>query len=166
MVFHGSLSDSNSPQVSRNSLSILVDLNKAVDWMVSTCPSPPVFVSIIWSTHYNWYNHHSRVPQLLQFSRSSYLSFFSLSFNFTLWSAGIGKSTILQVLFLLLIIIRSTRLAGIWWSACISKSQRSLCVSFSRTDSRLCIYNFFVWSNFNFLRNSQSVILPTQSCLV
>ena len=36
---------------------------------------------------------------------SRYLSFFSISFNFTLWSAGRTKSTIPQFLFLLLIII-------------------------------------------------------------
>ena len=29
-----------------------------------------------------------------------------------------------------------------------------------------CIYHSFVWSNLNFLRNSQSITLPTQSCLV
>ena len=34
------------------------------------------------------------------FFKFRYLSFFTLSFNFTLWSAGIEKSTILQVLFL------------------------------------------------------------------
>ena len=38
MVFHWSLSDSNSPQVSRTLLSILADLNNVVVWMVSTCP--------------------------------------------------------------------------------------------------------------------------------
>ena len=38
MVLHGSLSDSNSPQVSRTFLSILADLSNAVTWMVSTCP--------------------------------------------------------------------------------------------------------------------------------
>ena len=32
-------------------------------------------------------------------ARSRYLSFFSLSFSFTVWSAGSEKSTILQVLF-------------------------------------------------------------------
>ena len=42
--------------------------------------------------------------------RSIYLSHFSLSFNFILWSDGTAKITILQVLFLLLIIIRSGRL--------------------------------------------------------
>ena len=36
MAFYWSLSDSNSPQVSRTFLSILVDLNNAVVYMVST----------------------------------------------------------------------------------------------------------------------------------
>ena len=54
----------------------------------------------------------------------------------------------------------------IMWSVCISKSQKSLCVSFSRTDFGLCIYYLFEWSNFNFLHNSQWITLPTQSCLV
>ena len=39
MVFHGSLSDSKSPQVSRILLSILAVLNNVVVWMVSTRPS-------------------------------------------------------------------------------------------------------------------------------
>ena len=38
MVFHWSLSDSKSTQVSRNLLSILAVLNNAVVWMVSTRP--------------------------------------------------------------------------------------------------------------------------------
>ena len=38
MVFHLSLSDSKSPQVSRTLLSILADLNHAVVWMLSTRP--------------------------------------------------------------------------------------------------------------------------------
>ena len=49
---------------------------------------------------------------------------------------------------------------------CMSKSQRSLCVSFSRTDSGLCIYHLLEWSNFNFLHDSQWIPLPTQSFLV
>ena len=36
MVFHWSLSDSKSPQVSRTPLSILAVLNNALIWMVST----------------------------------------------------------------------------------------------------------------------------------
>ena len=38
MVFHWSLSDSKSPQVSRTFLGILAVLNNVVFWMVSTCP--------------------------------------------------------------------------------------------------------------------------------
>ena len=37
MVFHWSLSGSKFPQVSRTLLSILTDLNNAVDWMVPIC---------------------------------------------------------------------------------------------------------------------------------
>ena len=52
---------------------------------------------------------------------SRYLSFFSLSFSFILWSAGTAKSTSMQVLFFLLIITRFGRLAKIRWSVCISR---------------------------------------------
>ena len=61
--------------------------------------------------------------------------------------------------------MRSGLLAGIRWSVCISKSHRSLCVSFSMTGAGLCIYHLFVWSNWNFLHISQWITLPTQSCL-
>ena len=40
MVFHWSLSDHKSPQVSRTLLSILAVLNNVVVWMVSTHPPP------------------------------------------------------------------------------------------------------------------------------
>ena len=69
-------------------------------------------------------------------------------------------------LFLLLIIIRSGRLAEMKWSVCMLKFHRSLCVSFSSTDVGFCIYNLFIWSNFNFLHNSLWITLHTQSCLV
>ena len=55
----------------------------------------------------------------------------------------------------LLIITRSGRLAEIRWSICISKSKRTSCVSFSRTDSVLCIHHLFVWSDFNLLHSSK-----------
>ena len=99
-------------------------------------------------------------------ARSRYLSFFSYSFRFILWSAGIAKSSILQVLFFLLIIIMSGILAEIRWSVCMSKSHRSLCVWFSWTGAGLCIYHLFVWSNLNFLHISQWINLPIQSFLV
>ena len=65
----------------------------------------------------------------------------------------------------LLIIMRSGLLSGIRWSVCMLKSHRSLCETFSRTGTGLCIYHLFVWSNLNFLHISQWITLPTQSCL-
>ena len=85
-------------------------------------------------------------------------SLFSLSLSFTFWSAGTAKSTIRQVLFFFLTIPRPGRLAEVRWSVCISKSLRTFCVSFSWSDSGLCIYHLFVWSNFNFLHNSQCTL--------
>ena len=132
MVFHWSLSDSKSPQVSRTCLSILAVLSNAVVWIVST--RPPTFMS---SRPFNnplvivpnapitigtivTFMFHSFFNSL---ARSMNLSFFSLSFRFILWSAGTAKTTILQVLFFffLLIIMRSGLLAGIRWSICILK---------------------------------------------
>ena len=97
-------------------------------------------------------------------ARSKYLSLFWHSFNFTIWSAGTESSQFCKFSFL--IIIKSDRLAGIRGSVCIWKSQRSLCITFSRADAGLCIYHLFVWLNFNFLHNSQWITLPTKSCLV
>ena len=114
MVFHWSLSDSKSPQVSRTRLSILAVLSNAVVWIVSTRPptsksprpfnNPLVTVpnaritidTIVTCMFHSFFN---------SWARSRYLSFFSLSFRFILWSARTAKSTILQILFLLLIII-------------------------------------------------------------
>ena len=66
----------------------------------------------------------------------------------------------------LLINIWFSFLAGIKWSVCISKSQKILCVSCSRTDSGLCIYHLLVWSNFSLLYNSRWIKFSTQSCLL
>ena len=113
MVFHRSLSDSKSPQVSRTLLSILAVLNNAVVLIVSTrpptskssspfsnplvtVPNAPITIGIIVTCMF-----HSFFNSL---ARSRYLSFFSHSFSFILWSAETAKSTILQVLFLLLLL--------------------------------------------------------------
>ena len=81
MVFHRSLSDSKSPQVSRALLSILADLNNAVVWMVSTRPfiskSSDSFINpfsdCTKSTNYNWYKRHFHIPQFLNsLARSMY----------------------------------------------------------------------------------------------
>ena len=87
-------------------------------------------------------------------------------FQFILWSPEIAQFTILQVLFFLLIIISSGLLAEIRWSVCMSMSHRGLCVSFSKTDAGLCIHQFFIWSNLNFLNISQKINLPALPYLV
>ena len=111
MVFHWSLSDSKSPQVSRTLLSILAVLNNAVVCMVSTrpltskssspfinplvtVPNAPITIGIIVTCMF-----HSFFNSL---PRSRYLSFFSHSFSFILWSTGTPKSTILEILFFFL----------------------------------------------------------------
>ena len=130
MVFHRSLRDSKSSYVYRTHLRILAVLGNAVIWIVSTRPptskssrpfnNPLVIVpkapitigTIVTFMFQSLFN---------SLARSRYLSFFSLSFRFILWSAGTAKSTILQILFLfiylfiffLLIIIRYGLLAGI-----------------------------------------------------
>ena len=131
MVFHWSLSDSKSLQVSGTRLSIPAVLSNAVFWIVSTrpltskssrpfnnplvtLPKAPITIGTIVT-----FMFHSFFNSL---ARSRYLSFFSLSFRFILWSPGTAKSTILQILFLLLIIMRSGLLAGIRWSVCMLKS--------------------------------------------
>ena len=105
------------------------------------------------STSDNWYNCPLHVPYFFtSLARSRYLSLFSHSFSFILWSAGTAKSTILQIFyFLLLIIIRSGLLDEIRWFVCMSKSHRSSWVSFSWTCGGLCIYHLLVWSNLSFL---------------
>ena len=157
MIFHWRLSDSKSPQVSRTLLSILAVFNNAVVWMVTTRPptskSPRPFnnplvtvpkapmtigitVTFMFHSFFNF------------LATSRYLFLFSHPLSFILWSARTAKLTILQIFFfLLLIIIRSGLLAEIRWSVCMSKSYRSLCVSFSRTGADLCIYHLLAWSN-------------------
>ena len=107
MIFHWSLSDSKSPQVSRTRLSILAVLSNAVVWIVSTHPpiskssrpfhNPLVIVpnAPITTGTIVTFMLHSFFSSL---AWSRYLTFFSLSFRFILWSAGTAKSTILQLL--------------------------------------------------------------------
>ena len=174
MVFRWSLSDRKSPQVFRTRLSILAVLRNIVIRIVSTrpptskssrlfnntlvmVPKAPITIGTIVT-----FMFHSFFNSL---ARSWYLSFLSHSFSFILWSAGIAKSIILQILRFLLIILRFGLLAEIRWSVYMFKPQRSLCVSFSRTGAELCIYYLVEWSNLSFLLISQWITLPTQSCL-
>ena len=104
------------------------------------------------------------------FQFSSKVQRFIFLFTFFRFYSVVSRDSRVQNLagsfLFLLIITRSSRLAEIWWSACIAKSQRSLCISFFRTESGSCIYHLFMWSNFNFLHKFQSITLPIYSCLV
>ena len=128
MVFHWSFRDSKSPQVSRTRLKILAVLSNAVVWIVSTRPpiskpSGPLYYNYINNPLIIVPNAPITIGTIITFmfhsffnslARSRYLSFFSLSFRFILWSAGTAKSTILQILlFFLLIIMMFGLLAGI-----------------------------------------------------
>ena len=122
-----------------------------------TVPRAPITTGITVTRLVPWF--------LIPYWGPSTYPFFSHSFNFSLCSAGTAKSVIVHILSLL-IIVRFGWLAEIRWSVCMSKSQRSLWVSFSWTDSGWCIYHLFVCSNFSFLLNSQWITLPTQLCLL
>ena len=71
----------------------------------------------------------------------------------------------LSNIFLLFTITSSGGLVKIRWSVRISKLRWNLRVTFSKTDSGLCICKLFIWSNINFLHNSQWIAFPTQSFL-
>ena len=176
MVFHWSPSDSKSTQVSRTLLSIISDLNNAVAWTLST--RLPISHSsrslakpsgIIPSTQ----NIVGITVTFMLYSSGKVQVLVSrfLWFSFKKVSKKLVKSTIRQVLFsfffsLLLIRTRPGCLVMIRGSVCISKSQKILFVSFSRTNSGLCIYHLAVCPNFKFLHNSQWISFPTQLCLV
>ena len=153
MVFHWILSDSKSPQVARTLLSILAILNNVVVWIVFTrpptfkssrpfdnplviVPKAPITIGTIVT-----FMFHSFFNSL---AKSRYLSFFSRSFSFILWSAGTVKSTILQILFFFCWLLKRSSL--VFWTRlgdpCVC--HRSLCVSFSRIGAGLCIYHLLV----------------------
>ena len=131
MVFHWSLSDSKPPQVSRTLLRILAVLNCAVVWTVSTRPPTSKSSSPFSNPLVTVPNTPIKIGIILPacsivFSRSRYLSFFSHSISFILWSAGTAKSTILQVLCSLLRIFHTNvswwYLTGVWVTTSLLKS--------------------------------------------
>ena len=108
MAFYWSLSVNKSLQFTRTLLSILAVFNNAVVWMVSTRPPTSKF-----SRHF----HNPLVTEpkapipigiiatfmfhifFNSLARSRYISLFSHSLSFILWSTGTAKSTILQIFF-------------------------------------------------------------------
>ena len=164
MVFHWSGSDCKFLRVSRTLLSILADIDNVVVWMISTC-------SLI-SNHSNPFDNPSvtalNAPITIginvtfmfhiffnSLARSRYLSFFSHSFCFIQFYFVVSWDSKVHNFASSLFFVRFGRLAEIRWSVCMSKSHRSFWVLFCRTDAGLCIYPLFVWSNLNFLHNSQ-----------
>ena len=155
MVFHWSLSVGNFPQVSRTLLNILAVLNNVVVWMVYTRPPTSKSSSPL----------HSTIFPALEQSLGICLSFHFLSvltccqperqsplldrFSFFCWLS--------QDLVVLL------RLSDSY----VSQQPREFCASlFFGTDSGLCIYHLFVWSNLTFLHNPQWITFSAKSCLV
>ena len=163
MVPHWSLSDNKSPQVSRTLHSILADLKNAAIWIISsrsviskssgpctnslvTGPSAPITIGITVTFMFNSFS----IPW------QGLVIYHSFPFLSVLLSGQPGKQNPQFGKFFFfsffLTITRSGRLTEIRSSVSISKSQRNLFVSFSRTDSGLCLYPLFVWSHFNFLQ--------------
>ena len=151
MVFHWSLSDSKSPQVSRTLLSILVVLNNIVVWMVSTrpptskssspfsnplvtVPNASIKIGIIVTFMFNSFFQFPCKVEVL-FLLFTFLQFYSV----VSWDNKVHNSLLFFFFFFLVIIIRSGFLAGIRWSIYMLKSHRSLWVSFSRTYAGSCL---------------------------
>ena len=131
-------------------LSILVDLNNAVIWMISHHPlisnfSSPSSVTVPRAPLTMGITVTFMLQSFFQFLRMSrYLSFFSLSFNFTLWSVGTAKSTIQQVLFffswLSLGLVVWPRLGDLF----VSQNSREVYASHSLGQILSCTYT--IWS--------------------
>ena len=147
MIFHWSLSDSKSPQVSRTLLSILAVLTITVVCIVSIRPpnskfySPfnnplvtiqnaPITIGIIVT-----YMFHSF--SVLNQGRGTYPSFPILSVLFC-GQPGQKSRQFCQISFLLII------KCLVFWPRFGDPSVRVL---FTRTNAELCIYHLFVWSN-------------------
>ena len=102
MVFQWSLSEKKSSKVSRSLLRILADLNNAVVRRVFSCPlisnsSSPSCNPLVTVTRgpislVSRSLSYSIVVVFFQLSSKVQVLIFSLSFNFTLWSAGTAKS--------------------------------------------------------------------------
>ena len=135
MVSHPSESDSESPQVSRTILSILVDLINGLVWMVSTCPlisksfsplvivpSAPITIGITATFMFYCFN---------SLERSRYLSLWFL-FIF-LYGLPRRKSLLFcRCLFLLLTISGSSPRAEIGeGDPFVSQNRQEFCVSHS-----------------------------------
>ena len=156
MLSHWSLKDIKSPRVSRILLNILSDLNNAVVWMVSTHPLISKSTSPFNNLRVNVLRTpvtigHFHVPKFFQFPNKVKLFIFLYTI-FQFYSMVNRDSKVHNSASSLVF----ADYHKVWWfgrdrwSLCTSKSERSFCVSFFRTDSGLCIYHLFAGSNYNF----------------
>ena len=178
MLSYWILSESKFFQVSRTLLSILADLKNAIIWMISTSP--------LISKSSSPFTNPSRIVQNVPITIGITVTFMFHSF-FLVPKQSPGTYFIFQIFvffqfysvvcwyskfnnsagsLFLLTITRAGHLAEIRGSVYISKLQRNLRVPFCWKYSVFWLYNLFVWSNLDFLHNSQSIALPTQLCLV
>ena len=117
MVFHWSLNDSKSSQVSRTLLSILAVLNNAVVWMVPTRPPTSKSFSIFSTPLVTVPNCPLHVPQFFQFPSKVevLILLFTFSQYYTVVSLDSKIDYFARSLFLL-IIIKSGLLANLtYW---------------------------------------------------
>ena len=141
MIFHWSLSDSKSPQVSRTRLSILAD--NAVALMVSTCPlisKSSIFVTMLLKIVPSTLTAIGITVTFMFLSFSTFLSFY---FRLLLLC---GPPEWLSPLFgrfsFIVIVVVDYHGLVVWprfGNLFVSQNPREVCASFSRTDS-VCAY--------------------------
>ena len=130
MVYQWSVSDSKSPQISRTLFSIQADLNNTLVSMASARP---------WIS--NSFSHLFKPFRIVLSAPVTIV--ITVNFMFR-WNGKFHYSAGSIFFFFLLSICNSDLRNGIRLTVCTTKSQRILCVSFSWTDSRLCIYELLV----------------------
>ena len=164
MVSHWCLSDSTSPQISGSLLNIQGDLNGTVVWIVRSCP----LISKSFSPFANALGIVPSVPVttditltfmshifLSSLAKTWYLSFFWF-YSIFCWDDKVHDSP--GSLWLSLVLI-------VWPRLGVLSLSHVLWVSIFRSDSGLCLYHLFVWSNSIFLHNSLWISFSTQPCL-
>ena len=140
MVFHWSLRDIKSPQVSRTLLSFLGNLNDSVVRMVlalakslGMVSSSPITIGI--TVNFMFHNFFSFL------ARSKDVSIFTFSLIFTPWFAGTTKSTIRGVLFWWFFLLS---LDLIFWTKSgdlfVFQNHREFCVSHFPGRIIVCAY--------------------------
>ena len=165
MVFHWSLSDSKSPQAQYSGQSQqcchLGCLHSSSHFQVlyqsfSDCNGRANYITITFIFH-SFFSSLRDLGAYISFCFPSVLPCSQLERQNPLFG-GLSFFSF-SFFFFFLPITRFGHLAEISWSVGISKSQR-------KDGFELCIYHFFIWSNLNFMHNSQWITFPAQLCLV